>query len=217
MIVSLPFLLGACASMSGLQTARTLEPGKAESTFGGGYYTSGSLISSIEENSTAEDLSIPYMEYTYRQGLTDKIDAGIKLTIIGTAVVDGKYKLYENDKFAIATGAGLGYLNIESDNGVEKSESSIIDIILPLYTSYDVKENLSLYLIPKYILRSSSGNVSGSTNLVGATTGLKFGKEWGTYVELSHFISPGTDFSLNQAQVSLFWKPEKKLFSALEF
>lgn len=206
-------LLSACASMSGLQTARVLKKGEAESSFGGGQYSSEAIETATGK--TGAKLSAPFIEYTYRQGLTDKWDAGLKLTLIGTAVLDAKYSLYSGDKLAFAVGAGLGYLDIESsekDASGSKTKSTIIDIILPLYASYDFTDQFALYLVPKYIQRNISGASSGSASLIGSSLGFKIGKDWGAYVEGSFFKDTKTDFKGTQANLAFFWKPKNTWF-----
>ncbi|MBC85560.1 MAG: hypothetical protein CL677_00150 [Bdellovibrionaceae bacterium] len=211
LLVASAGLMG-CASMSGLQTARVLEKGKVQSTFGGGYYSSGDIAASVNDTEDGEDIDMPFLEYSYRQGVGHNWDVGLKVTLIGTAVLDGKYNFYSGDKWALAAGLGLGYLSIETESGDEKSETTILDFMLPLYASYDVSEKVSIYTVPKYIHRSISGEGSGSSALLGATLGLKIGKEWGSMLEVGQFRDLDEDLDISQANVAFFWHPDKTWF-----
>lgn len=206
-LLALNFFGTGCVSMSGLQTARTVEPGKAEMVVGAGTYQSGAITDAIREDGAVkgDSLSIPFAEFSYRQGISKDWDAGLKLTFIGSAVVDGKYSLIEGKSFAASIGAGVGYLSISSGTGDDKTESQIMDLIVPLYLSYDVAENFAIYGAPKYIQRSISGDASGSVALTGGTAGVKIGKTWGTYIEASQLKDSKSDFTLSQGNVALFW------------
>jgi hypothetical protein len=197
----------ACASMSSLQTAEVLEPGKTQQTFGGGYYAS-------EETSNNVSLStkLPYLEYSYREGVTKDFDAGVKLTIIGAAAVDGKYRLYDGEKFDFAIGGALGYMSIKTGSGATETENTIIDLMVPVYASYRFSDQWAAYLTPRYVLRmnSRSGSDGGSSSgsLIGGAGGLKIGKEWGAYVEAAYQKETGTTFDLMQYNVSFFWEAD---------
>ncbi|MCB0415689.1 MAG: hypothetical protein KDD50_15225 [Bdellovibrionales bacterium] len=196
--------LSACASLSGTQTARTLKKGETESAFGGGQYSSGGLTESLQGGST-EKFSSPYLEYSYRQGLSDNLDMGVKLTFIGSALADVKYNLFANDKWAVSVGGGLGYMSLK----VGDVETSIIDVLLPLYTSYDISDKWAIYFIPKMIHRSiNSNNLSGTSVLTGANLGLKWGKKTGVMFEVGQFNEKDSSTPISQAHLAWFWSPK---------
>ncbi len=202
-LVACSVLQVGCASFSTMQTAEVLEKGKSQTTIGGGSYSSKAFSSAVSSSVKESDVSLPYFEVSYRRGVTDKIDVGGKITLIGTAVIDGKYQLYDGETFDAAVGAGLGYLSIESGTDNNKSKSTIIDAIIPLYLSAKVSPSFTPYISPKYVLRSISGSTSGSTGIVGATGGVKIGDTWGLYAEYG--IQKAGDFSANQVNLALFW------------
>lgn len=194
--------------MSSLQTARTLEPGQSEYAVSVGSYTSEAITDSLRKEGEVkgEKLSLPFMEVSYRQGLSKSIDGGLKLSLSGAAMLDGKYSLIEGEKFATSIGAGLGYFSIESESGGVKSSTTVMDFVIPLIVSYDFTQTFSLYGAPKYVLRNISGNGSGSTQLAGGTVGVKVGKTWGGYFEASQLKDTKSEFTLSQANVALFWE-----------
>lgn len=203
-----------CASMSSLQTAEVLEKGKTQQTFGGGYYTS-------EETSgtTVINAKLPYLEYSYREGLAENFDAGFKLTIIGAATLDGKYRLIDGENFDFAIGAAAGYTSLKTGTGTTETENTIIDLMVPVYASYRFDDQWAAYLTPRYVLRvnSQSGAVSGNStaSLLGGAAGVKIGKDWGAYLEAAYQKVIGSDFDLMQYNVSLFWEADDGLLSKI--
>ncbi|MCB0378029.1 MAG: hypothetical protein KDD33_06015 [Bdellovibrionales bacterium] len=194
-------LLCNCASISTLQTARTLEKGDSEHSFGLSMYSSDDFLG-------GDDISLPVLEYTYRRGLMDKLDFGVKLAIIGSTVADIKYNLINGEKFALATGLGIGYLSFTSTVGTVEEKSTILDFIVPLYLSYDVGEITSLYGAAKYFYRSIStdSSVAGDGSMASGTFGVKVGKTSGVYLEGSLITGLDNDFSGTQFNTSYFFK-----------
>jgi hypothetical protein len=179
--------LGACANMSALQTAETLPEGKGEFAAGFGYVNHKAIV----EGDTDSNASAPYMEFQYRRGLMKNLDAGIKATLIGTGGADVKYQFLDTEKLDMAVGTSLAYMSISSggstgDSSVSTSEtkSTIIDWTVPVYVSTPVSETVTLYTSPKYMLRKATGG--DALNILGATAGVKWGKESGVMVETSY-------------------------------
>jgi hypothetical protein len=197
---------------STLQTAKALDPGKQRILVGGGYYASPSLDADASET-TGEDVSLkmPYMEVGYRRGIVDKVEVGAKVTIPGTAGLDAKYELLNNGKFAVAAGAGLGYLKITSGTEGAETSSTIIDAIVPAYASYDIAKSLALYASPKYVMRYAKStdenmmSASGMNHLVGGTLGTKIGNGAGLFMEASYLKSVSSDFDSFQVNGSVFF------------
>lgn len=207
--LALGFGLSACVSMSSLQTARTLKPGEAQWTAGGGTYNSGDITDALSDTK-GDELSIPFMEVSYRQGLTKDWDFGLKTTF-ASVNADAKYALIQGDKFAMATGAGLNYFSIESKVGVGTTETkfktTVYDLMVPLMLSYDFSKSVSLYGGPKFISRFISGSgKNGNVNMAGGTGGLKIGETWGAYLEGSYYKTLGKNpFDGTQFNVAIFW------------
>lgn len=199
LLMMLTGLQTACVSMSSLQTARTLEEGQSQNTFGGGVYNSKDKIGEIEYDS-----NLPYLEYSYRHGLMKDLDAGLKITLIGAYGADLKYQLVNHDQWAISTGLGLGYMSYKIKSGDQESNVKFLDWMLPLYVSYDFSKSWSLYLTPKYIYRSISGDTSGSENVTGAALGTKIGEKSGVYFEAAIMKGKNSN-AITQYNLSYFW------------
>ncbi|MGL1903646.1 MAG: hypothetical protein OCC49_16030 [Fibrobacterales bacterium] len=191
--------------MSSLQTAKTLDPGKGRLIAGGGYYTSPEINEIVDSLTTSEELAFPYLEIAYRRGIVENFDMGLKLTLIGTMFLDGKYQLIDSESYAIATGAGVGYVSIESGSGDFKTKTDIYDIQVPVYASYHLGDYVAVYATPKYNLRIFGGDGSGASSMVGSTAGLKIGKDAGIFVEATYMTDVSDDFSLMQFNGSVFF------------
>ena len=127
-VLAFSALTTACVNSSALQTAKALDPGKQRILVGGGYYASPDLDKDAS-SATGEEtsLKLPYMELGYRRGLIDKLEAGVKYTLPGTAAIDGKYQFLDAGDFALAAGASVGYFKLSSEAGDSKSSSTVID------------------------------------------------------------------------------------------
>lgn len=195
----LGLVLTRCASVSTIQTARVLAPEKEQHAFGGGMY------SSQDKTASGVDFSSSFLEYSYRRGWIDKVDYGLRITLIGTGLADIKYNLINDEKLAVAVGGGLGYMSISSGTGDSKTETQIYDFNFPLYASYDFNELVSVYTSPKFIIRySTSESESASETLMAATLGVKVGKEKGVLLEATGFQSTNNQLSGSQVNGMFF-------------
>jgi len=211
-VLAFSALTTACVNSSTLQTAKALDPGHGRVLVGGGFYTSPQINSDASSSSGSDvTLALPYMELGYRRGIIDKLELGAKVTVPGTSGIDAKYQFLDAGKFALAAGAGVGYLSIESGEGMDKVSSKIIDTTVPVYASYDLAKAFAVYTAPKYVLRYGSSkdadgmSSSGIDHLVGGTVGTRLGNKWGLFLESSYLKSVTSDFGAFQVNGSIFF------------
>lgn len=202
----------ACVNSSTLQTAKALDPGRQRVLVGGGFYSSPDINADASDASGSDvTLAMPYMELGYRRGIVDKVEVGAKVTVPGTAGIDGKYQFLDAGKFALATGLGVGYLKLTSGSEGMETSSSIIDATVPVYVSYDLAKAFAVYTSPKYVLRYASStdsdgmSSSGVNHLVGATVGTRLGNRWGLFLETSYLKSVSSEFDAFQVNGSIFF------------
>lgn len=212
LVLALSALTTACVNSSTLQTAKALDPGSQRVLVGGGFYSSPDINADTSEATGSEvTLAMPYMELGYRRGIVDKVEVGAKVTVPGTAGIDGKYQFLDAGDFALAAGLGVGYLKLTSGSEGMETTSSIVDATVPVYASYDVAKAFALYTAPKYVLRYASStdetgmSSSGVNHLVGATVGTRLGNRWGLFVETSYLKSVSSDFDAFQVNGSIFF------------
>jgi len=108
-----------------------------------------------------------------RRGLTDKVDAGLKLSIPGSITTDLRLGLLNEDKgdrFSVATGLGFIYTNGSSETGNRKDKTKIWDVLIPLYLSKDLGKTTTVYFVPRYVQRSTKN----TRETAGQTTEEKF-------------------------------------------
>lgn len=193
-------MLSSCISMSSMQTARTLGQGNTEGAIG---------VSRVKYEFVSAEDTISEKSYTgeidYRYGITDKLDVGVKASLIGTSGAYAKYQFLGDNKspFAGSVGAGLGFLTIESGQGEFATKSKTTDFSIPLFFSYHPNDWLALYTSPRYTLRNiknsdASGSEGSTDHWYGATTGIRLGERVAPFIEYSIFTSNGATKPLSQ-------------------
>ena len=174
----LGLLTSGCASVSTLQTAKTLDPQASEFSIGGAVQKVSVLDEVLDDGNLGRFV---FAEVMYRRGLVENFDMGVKGAMPGNLVVDGKFQFFSQDSWVLSTGLGLGY----ASQMAFPAKTSIVEVIVPLYTGYDIGDKASLYLSPKYLLRYSLENKGERflMHIPAATAGARFGSDVGIYVE----------------------------------
>ena len=208
--------LNACISISSLQTARTNEEGK----FTGSVALGSIGIRILKQADSSEGRSfqrlvesvrIPVIEGGLRYGFLDRMDGGLRLALIpGSYGADVKYQLSGfGGPFATAIGLGIDHTSYSSSSGEYKYSSSLTDLGIPLYLSYDFAALTSVYLNPRVGMRMSSfesssagtgSNSSGSTQFFGAALG--FAYKW-FVMEYAFVAYSGSESAAVTDQISL--------------
>ncbi len=199
--VCLAFCMQSCISNKAFQTARTTPAG--DKGFGFGVALPNAEFYDINDSGVTTDttnLGGFAMEFFGRYGVTDKIDAGVNFTLLGTAGADVKYQFLGDSEspLAASVGAGFGYLSFGSgeDDG---NSNSIIDITIPAYISYHAGSALGIYASPRYIFRKAGDNSSN----FGVVGGLRLGGERsGVFIEYG-YLKSGSDNYADQTQINV--------------
>jgi hypothetical protein len=198
-----------CASVSSMQSARTIEKNSYRVTLAGGYVDSTILKTQLEEAKlkTGEDPTLyygyPYVEGMFRYGLSNRSDLGMRYIAPASGAFDFKYMLVGGEckkierKFRnkrtrkIVTrvteeckkdGFALSVgpqLGFTYLNLVKSFEG-----MLPVYLGLDVSPNFGVYLVPKYVFRYAT--VVGTSSSWGSSIGLKLGNNWGLITEFTY-------------------------------
>lgn len=193
-------MLSSCVSMSSMQTARTLGQGNTEAVIG----ASRVSYEFVSAEDTLEAKTITG-EIDWRYGVTDKLDVGVKASIIGTSGGYVKYQFLgdSESKFAGSGGVGLGFLTLSSGSGEFETKSKTTDFSVPLYFSYHPTDWVGIYTSPRYTMRNirntdADGSEGSTSHWYGATTGVKLGKKVAPFLEYSIFTSSGATKPLSQ-------------------
>lgn len=223
LLLAIFFSLISCVNITTYQTADTLKPNESYTYYGGGYYISSSLKATSEATVTTSQsgltttdtnssLKVPFIEVGYRRGLTDKMDAGAKWTIFGSAVVDMKYHLISEQDYDVSVGGGLGYLYLGSietrtESRVTKTEITVIDLIVPTYVSYKSSEWAVPYFSPKFIFRNvNSPDGNKISPMGGGTLGIMLGKKICFAMEGFYLRAFDSDFDMVQFGGAILFK-----------
>jgi len=173
--------------MSTMQTARVTEKGKFDYLVGGGFANI-----KTSENPDYYSSGIPIVELGVRYGITDRLDAGLKISTCSLVTLDSKYQFLGDKNSKLAGSVGLGgsysYLGI----GTEKINA--YNAMLPIYFSYHPVNWLTLYCSPKYVLQITNNDYINSNQIFstvshwyGATGGIRIGKRIAFLAEYSLF------------------------------
>ncbi len=193
-------MLSSCVSMSSMQTARTLGQGNTETAIG----VSRVSYEFVSDLDTLNEKTVTG-EIDWRYGVTDKLDVGVKASIIGTSGGYAKYQFLgdSESKFAGSGGIGLGFLTLSSGSGEFETKSKTTDVSVPLYFSYHPTDWVGIYTSPRYTLRNirnsdADGSEGSTSHWYGATTGVKLGKKVAPFLEYSIFTSSDATKPLSQ-------------------
>ena len=230
-ILSLLFLTTHCANFGSMQTGRVLKEEESFHAVGLKSFVISQENTQISSESDGEakkkkssnNLMIPTLEYMYRQGLRPNLEAGFDISMYGRIGANLKYSLVDGERFALATGLNLSYFEFVIEDASDDDTKSVQEeddedfdqklaeglkflyVSAPLYLSYDISEELTIYGSTKYmynLLKSFPNDSIFSHSL-----GFKYGKKSGVFMEASlvsdEFISK--DSSLMQVGISIFW------------
>jgi len=183
----LVLIFTGCASMSTMQTARVTEKGKFDYLVDGGFSYFGT-----PQSPTDFLISLRFVELGVRYGVSDHLDAGLKISSSKTMLLDTKYQLLGDKSSKLAGSVGLGgsYMAYKFDD----IRTSQYHAFLPFYFSYHPVDWISLYCSPKYIfqiansydLETNEGDTRFS-HWYGASGGIRIGKRIAFLTEYSLF------------------------------
>lgn len=192
------FMLSGCLSMSSLQTGRTMGKGEFGGGIAGGTFAVG--VDNKDDTLTQQALGLdrlesPFGEIYVKYGITDRLDVGGKLTLIGTGNVDIKYRFLGSNesKGAISAGMSIGTVSV--------NDQTIFDVHVPVYLSFHPSNWFAIYSTPRYVLRNIEGT---SSNWFGLTGGVRIGgKKFGVFGEYTYITNSVIDQPTTQVAIGL--------------
>jgi len=146
-VVPLAFLvMTGCPSLSTMQTPATVP--KGEVRLGMGLESVG--FSEKDANGNVKTDTVPQFEFNARYGLTDNVDVGAKLYLLGLEV-GGKYQFAKGD-FEAAIAPAVSYISVTvSDSGSNGNGDTlrVAYLHLPLLLGYKLTDSLELAFGPR--------------------------------------------------------------------
>lgn len=177
----------SCASLSGLQTGRTV--GKGNGQLGLSLNTNKTPDFDTDEEDELYFL-VPSVEFSGTYGITEKFDLSFKANTLFNVGLDAKVQVVgdQTSQFALSLGGGVGIFGFIAGTG------ALYNFQIPLYTSFHPSENFTFYVTPRYIgqVGTSFGESSDLLNYTGANMGVLFGKKVQFGLDLGIY-----DFSYN--------------------
>ncbi len=191
----------SCVSNKAFQTARTTSEG--EVSFGGGISFPNAEFFSDSQDSLGLDVTNIGgfgLEIFGRYGITEKLDVGVNVTLIGTSGLDLKYQFLGDHESEIAGSISVGasILRITVD-GDSTGGGGVFDFSVPAYFSWHPAEKFAIYASPRYTFRRIGDT---SANFIGGLGGLKLGGENAFFIEYGFFGTNSDSFG-NQRQFNL--------------
>lgn len=158
----------SCASLTGFEEGRTVGEGNSELIFSGNLTSVPDLLDDDPSN-TLEDLSFPNIEVSYKYGVSEKFDVGLRANTTFAVSGFGKYQLVgdKSSSFALSGGLEIGtFAGITYTFGV------------PIYTSFYLTDAITLNVNPRFLyqLPIAANSLDGITYL-GGNVGLLFGRK----------------------------------------
>lgn len=175
-----------CASLSSYQEARVLDKGKLRIAVGG--------TKSVDDLETVIDtasglkksgLDALLLEASVRVGVWEGLDIGLKTSIPGAYAGDVKYQFVGRDsasKFQLSSGLKVGYASLKGEDaeGEEVDGIPVIDLMLPVYATYEATSWMSITAAPQFTFRISDNELwyPGGA-IAGGNVSLRLGKSAG--------------------------------------
>lgn len=179
LLSALPFLFSGCISISSMQTAKTTEKGQFSGSFG-----LGTDLYTLNENPDTKNKFVIAPEGAVRLGLSDKVDVGAKLFMLGAAF-DTKYNFHQSEDEKWAFAAGLMF-----DDQIEQFDFR--GIYVPMYASIHPSEKFAAYLNPRIGFRYWNTYKEIAFGY-GGSFGVKYGKKVSFFVETSIYNDSNID------------------------
>lgn len=168
------------------------------------------MLSSNEANPVIHDVTggivqsftAGYFEVGGRSGVTDYIDAGVKLALPSSILTDVKWQFFDHEAFAAAIGTGVGYMFMRT---VNLGDIHLIDGTVPLYLSWDVSKGIGFYSSVRYFFRYRM-DTSSFTNYGALAGGIRLGNLVGIMLELTYLKQFESTYQGFQFGTSIFFR-----------
>lgn len=171
----LMLIFNSCASITGFEEGRT-NGEEVHSLLVSANYT---YLPDLSEGSIIGDSGgAPMIEASYKYGIKEKLDIGIRANTFLNLAVNGKYQLVgdQQSNFALASGLELGIF----------AGLSVWNVQIPLFASIYPKDNICIYLNPRYIFQTAGAQNEGA-NYLGTNFGILIGKKNKLGIDLAYY------------------------------
>lgn len=192
-------LLSGCFSINNFQSAKTLKKSQAELGVGVSAGTSFTIDASQEDAMGGVDnLDIILADFILfgRYGISDNVDVGLRFSSVGDLGADFKFMAVGDQESKYTLSPGLGF----STNSWLASTTGIFQVEVPLHNSYNISDNFTFVLTPRYVGQTSTSILfanGGWIHYVGGTAGFEVGKNIKFNVGVNYLKALEYDFFSN--------------------
>lgn len=177
-------LFSSCASITGFEEGRTNGENK-HSVLASANFT---YIPDLGDDSIlGSSGGAPFIEASYKYGIKERLDIGIRANTFLNLAVNSKFQLLgdQQSKGALSTGIELGIF----------AGLSVWNVQIPLMASYYPKENICLYVNPRYIFQTAGAQTEGA-NYIGSNLGVLFGSKNKFGIDLAFYkVGAASEFA----------------------
>lgn len=164
------FFISSCASLTGFEEGRVLGEENSEITVSGNFTRVPDLFEdefNAEIDSLNSAISFPNLELSFKRGITDKLDAGVRVSSNLNGSMFMKYQVVgdRSSSFALSPGFEAGTILGFAYN-----------VGIPIYATYYPVEAVAINLTPRFMYQFITGAETSGASYLGGNFGLLFGK-----------------------------------------
>lgn len=186
--IALTFFISSCASLTGFEEGRSIGEGASELTISGNFTRVPDLFDDSDSLTTgidtlSENISFPNIEFTFKKGITDKLEVGGRVSTNLNASTFFKYQVVGDNtsKFALSPGVEFGtVLGLAYNVGV------------PIYATYYPSDAVAVNIAPRFMYQFITGDESSGVTYLGGNFGLLFGKKNKFGLDLGYYKVDGS-------------------------
>lgn len=164
----LAIFISSCASLTGFEEGKTLGEGNKEAIISGNLTAVPDILDDeFDTIGVSDNITFPNIEFSYKYGITDKLDVGGRISTTLTTSAYAKYQLVgdKSSKFALAGGVEIGtFAGLAYTVGI------------PVYASIYPTDAITININPRFLFQTATGVGGEGVTYLGGNAGLLFGK-----------------------------------------
>ena len=160
--------LSSCASLTGFEEGRVLGEGNKEFDVSLNFTRAPDLFDDDSLNDLQDNLIFPNIDVSFKYGINDKIDIGVKGSTNSNYSFLSKYQLVgdNNSKFALSPGLEIGTIL-----------GHAYTFGIPVYTSYYPNESITINFTSRFTFQTLNSIENINAGYLGGNFGVLFGQK----------------------------------------
>jgi hypothetical protein len=167
-------LISSCATLTGFEEGRALGEENSELIISANFtqvpdlFDDNFTTDTLELDTFDSSITFPNLEFSYKRGVSDKLDVGGRISTNLNASAFVKYQLVGDNSSPFALGVGGEFGTVL---GIAYSAS------VPVFATYYPAEAIAINISPRISYQFGNGNIDGGVTYLGGNFGLLFGKK----------------------------------------